>query len=106
METHLEPLRRVLERLASPANEQIEYLRNMQVHDADELALELDDVLRSPLREVLSEEINRTLDSLDAYLDTISGSDNESLWSFEALENRPEWQEVRQRAHAALAMLS
>ncbi len=72
--------------------------------NADELALELDDLLHAPLRDALSAEIKAAIDHV-VYLDAMSGPENATLWLLTALRDRPEWQEVRRRASAALVLM-
>jgi hypothetical protein len=113
MEPELAPrfyawLRESTERLAAPANDQIEWLRATGFHH-DELALEhYDNSLLVPqLVELgyVSESAAQALTALDAQLDRMSGEENAALWTDEALHELCEWDKVRLLAKAALRLL-
>jgi len=98
-------LSKVLSILAQPWQEQVRYLECHRV-DADELALEFDDLfcVADAKREAgeLSEKEHKALHRLDHMLDRMSGSENAHLWTNEALKNRPEWEDVRRLARDVL----
>jgi hypothetical protein len=104
----IEDLILALSRLARPADGQVAYLDTLGTdRSADELALELDDVVEAALAapELLSETQRTLLRELDRQLGAMSGSDRAELWSHEALRTSPAWTEVRARARATLSEL-
>ena len=93
-------LRESVARLAADAPAQRRYLERLGVApSADELALEIDDVLASVV-DALPEATQRLLRQLDAMLDALSAQD---LWTTDALVTRPEWADVRRLAQSVLA---
>ena len=97
-----------LERLSEPAPRQIEWLTDRSLKLADELALDLDDVMPalpqliqlgviSPSAEPPLQAVDHLLEQLDAV---------ESKWDFNALACDAEWAEVRHRAAEALLALT
>ena len=98
-------LKHSLQALALPAEVQLSLLPDF-VCTADELALDFDHwstcVLSNP--EYQMTDWQRTLLlRLNHTLEQMSGEGNQSLWTEQALRNRPEWQRVREQAEAALA---
>jgi hypothetical protein len=69
---------------------------------ADELALEFDECLRglvgSGRLSELSVEQSKLVEDLDQKLTEMSGTENEPLWTDEALSAAPEWTVVREAA--------
>ena len=99
-------MRRTLENLAADATAQEHYLKALGVGDqADELALEFDDIRRRVTQAVeedlLSRDTASAIQALDHILQTMSGTANARLWSFAGLQC-PEWSIVRRHARAAL----
>lgn len=99
-----------LEHLAAPAPEQVAYLRKLgSAPCADELALELnDEVVMVPQfvgEGLLSHRQAELVQAVDEKLDEMSGMHQAHLWDEDALLGRPEWEEVRRLAAAALAEL-
>ncbi|MFG2000454.1 hypothetical protein ACGFNU_15030 [Spirillospora sp. NPDC048911] len=100
-------LRAAVVRLASAADEQIEYLHHLGLNGlSDELALDFDDLFA----------VHRTnpdslgpaggvLVDLDHTLERMSGEANAHLWTHQALRSAPEWREVRALAAYALTVL-
>jgi hypothetical protein len=101
-------LERVLVNLAAPAERQIDYLQGLGLAPAaDELALEFDDGVVGRVDAAVSEGLlsprtAETVKAVDQALLRMSGDANSILWNFEALESRPEWEEIRQLALVAL----
>jgi len=105
MATVSNQLRESVQRLASTAREQQEYLRRLgTTPSADELALEFSDALMVAKKD-LSNEANDSAIRLDEYLSEISGAEHASLWTESALADSPEWRRVRQLAAALLRCL-
>lgn len=105
--THgFENLRLAVLRLSEPASNQLEYLSKLSVHDsAEELALEFSDFY-VPIRWRIVERDSHhswleRMDVLDALLDKMSGIGGD-LWTSQALENSPYWNQVRELAKKAL----
>jgi hypothetical protein len=101
----LEKLREAVARLASPAEEQMAYLRRLGSRgSADELALELDDAARSALSQeaLVAPRLRVHIRELDQQLEAMSGADKADLWTDTALQSAEEWEEIRRRARAAL----
>ena len=73
----------------------------------DELALEFDECLCdvSKLRGLLPPHAVSAVESLDAQLVSMSGPDHLDLWTDESLALMPEWEDVRQRALAVVAVM-
>ena len=104
----VEELFKALGRLAAPAADQIAYLQRLgTAPSADELALELDDVVFL-LPKLLDEgritwqqaDLTRTI---ERKLLAMSGEQRSHLWTVEALVTAEEWEDVRRLAAAALA---
>ena len=101
-------LRDVTARLASPAEDQLAYLRRLGVAPAvDELALEFDDMYKpiALLRRnnVISAETERALRSLDSRLELMS--QNADLWTDQAVREASPWQDVRHLGAQAVTLL-
>ncbi|MBI4491879.1 MAG: hypothetical protein HY690_03695 [Chloroflexi bacterium] len=106
----LQDLTHALARLAAPARDQIAYLGDLGVSpSADELALELDDVAGLVPRLVacgkLTPQQAERIAAVHRKLDEMSGQDKSCLWTETGLQDRPEWEEVRRLAAAALSEL-
>lgn len=96
--------------LALPAAGQRRCLQIMGVAPlADELALELHDQVLLIDRMVESGCLNRedaeAARRLDALLARMSGAENASLWTSDALSTRSEWEDVRHQAREFLYRL-
>lgn len=98
-------VRTALAHLSLPADEQIRYLVDQRV-GADELALELNDVV-----DLLSELVQRgyvsraaadLITAIDARFDAMSGSEHAHRWTDQALAQSAEWEEIRSLARAAV----
>lgn len=101
-------LRSAVGRLAEPAVAQIAYLTDLGVAPlADELALELDDLLGMVFADpnLLSISQREALTRLDDTLKRMSGAENSDLWTTTALEHAVEWRELRDVARIALERL-
>jgi len=101
----LPQLRRALEHLAAPADEQHDYLHGLGAVDADELALEFDDVA-SAAEPLLSDDCRGSLRALDRALAAMSDRTRTDVWSLGSLMTAPEWDDVRRRAAATLHLLN
>lgn len=105
----LDELKASLSNLAAEAPEQIRYLRSLGRVSVDELALELDDVLRLawiPLEaDAVTEEQLAGARLVDHMLDGFSGQENAEKWTEEALVSAEEWRMVRLAAKEALKTL-
>lgn len=102
-------LRAALARLAAPPSEQLDYLRELGVSPcADELALELDDVVQ--LVPQLMQEGHLTQEGADAIYAVdrklAEMSDHQELWSEAAVQAHPAWAEVRRLATASVHQLT
>jgi hypothetical protein len=100
----LPQLRRALEHLAAPAGEQYQYLRGLGMNNADELALEFDDVAAAA-ESALPDDCRGSLRELNSALAAMSDRSHAAAWSLEALSTAPEWADVRNRATATLRLL-
>jgi len=110
----LEPeLYHALRRLADPASDQIDYLRQLDqdlpkglLPSIDEIALEFDDVVflaRAFLeRGDITPEKAEAIYAVDRKLSAMSGADHADLWTPEALESSDAWADVRRLAARAL----
>lgn len=99
-------LRAAVARLAEPAADQIEYLDELGVSPlADELALEVDDVVGAVLgdRHLLSADQRYAVIGFDRRLDDMSGAHNAHLWTVDALTAAAEWSALRGAAQEVLA---
>ncbi len=104
-------LQQALGRLAAPADDQIEYLETLGVApSADELALELDDLVRQiPMAVqagVLSIEAEIAIRRVDEKLDSMSSTQHSDLWWTNRLIDSREWKEVRNLSKEALKHLA
>lgn len=96
--------REALRRLASSAEEQEQYLSELRTApSADELALEFSDAFLV-VQDELDANARRAGLDLDAYLETMSGTDNSTKWTVLALRRAPEWRIVRDLANRALLL--
>jgi hypothetical protein len=90
---------------ALPAYRQIESFPEYVVV-ADEIALDFDNWCRWALKGVaaplLTDEQRSSLVALDSRLEEMSGESNADLWTDDALQCRPEWDDVREDAHRIL----
>lgn len=106
----LAELYQALQRLASPAVQQRAYLRQLGDVDADELALEFDDIVGTVKALVdagrITPQLGDAIVAVDQQLATMSREDSEGLWHAEALEESPAWTRVRELAAAALSLWS
>jgi hypothetical protein len=77
----LEQLRFAVARLASSADDQLQYLRGLgSGEQADELALELDDLREVAIAEgLITQRQEALLRSLDEQLDSMSGADKSAI---------------------------
>lgn len=100
-------MREALGLLAADAGDQLRYLSEIGVAGVvDELALEFDDLMtlaqsrldQGDITEVQYEKLRE----LDQKLSDMSGSNNASLWTEEALRTSDEWKEVRRLARSTL----
>src|SRR5215813_14772723 len=106
----VDELYQILERLASPPQAQIDYLRNLGVAPlADELALEFHDlyllVPQLAAQRVLTHQQRKAVDTVSRKLDDMSTCQDESLWTEDALQSHPDWVEVRRLASIAAKAL-
>ncbi len=100
-------LGRALRNLAADADEQRRYLESLGTAPmADELALEFDDfasrVVEAVRKGLLSRDTGDAINAIDAFLSSISGEANGSLWTVDALYTAPQWVQVRLLAAEAL----
>ena len=110
MKQRLSLLRKALSLLAQPGQEQLDHLRNLGIQgNIDELALEYDDIAAAADDMLQQGELNKSqydlVVILSNHLRHMSVGKDQSLWSDMGLMNRPEWQDVRERAKACLAAL-
>ena len=104
----LEQLIVAISRLARPAESQIAYLEALGLGTtADELALELDDVVEAALAVpgLLSLRQQSLVRSLDDQLREMSDPERAELWSQQALRTSPAWSEIRNQARVVLTDL-
>jgi hypothetical protein len=105
----LERLVAVLERLSAPPVEQESYLRSLGLCNADELALDFDDLLFAVTPVLRRLEHGRAaaekLAKLDGELNAMSYPGRSGLWTFDALQTSPRWEAVRKLASEAKAAL-
>jgi hypothetical protein len=99
-----------IRRLAAASDAQVEYLHNLGVYPcADELALELHELALLSREKVRSGEISfaekAAVEQLDRELRTLSGPENASLWTADALESAVQWRKVRMMASDCLTVL-
>ena len=103
-------LYQILERLASPPQAQIDYLRNLGVAPlADELALEFHDlhllVPQLAAQRVLTHQQSEPIDGVSCELDAMSACQDTSLWMEDALRRHADWVEVRRLAANAAKVI-
>jgi hypothetical protein len=97
-------------RLAAPAAVQAEYLREMSTYpSADELALELSDLISSKGRLrtecSFSAEVLQLIEALDQKLNSFSAEQYASDWDVSALGRSDNWAEVRTIAQRVLGAI-
>ena len=93
-----------VERLSEPAESQVAWLRTQSLTDADELALEFDDIYPAVAQlhgTPLSDRSLRLLARLNTVLDELS--EDPERWQLDALTEDFAWREVRQLAGDILA---
>ena len=89
--------------LAQPADVQLSLYPDL-VCKADELALEFDDGLKMLGQDdKFTDEQQASLQALDELLSRMSGEQNASFWTEEALGSDPTWEVVRSMAKAVVA---
>ena len=96
-------------RLSEPADAQIAHLESLgSAAIADELALVLNDVLGAAMAipALFTLEQRNALLAVDRQLESMSGPENDELWTERALRTSVEWTVVRERAKAAPRTLS
>jgi hypothetical protein len=100
-------LRRCVQALAQPATIQVSLFPDF-VCVCDELALEFDAALRAfrATNAVMSPSEETSLVALDAYLDELSGPENQELWDTARLESDVRWERIRVLARAILTAFS
>lgn len=99
-----------LRRLAAAPEAQVEYLRKLGVYpSADELGLELHELALLLREKVRANEISFTekaaVENLDRELGRLSGDENSSLWTVDALASADKWRNVRAMASECLRVL-
>lgn len=103
---YFQGLKGCIQNLTLDAVQQRDYLKKLFSQEdeylkiwADELALEFDYyfTMIDQFKEdaCIPEKAIKSMYSLDAYLDEISGEENELLWTDEALFEAKEWEHVR-----------
>ena len=91
-----------LNNLSSPPKDQIEYLKQLGDISVDELALEFNDywnALKHHINTESHESFYKSVTRLDQYLNEMSGTKNEALWSHDGLINSDEWHVIRRLAY-------
>ena len=106
----VDELDQILERLASPPQAQIDYLRHLGVAPlADELALEFHDlhllVPQLAVQRVLTQQQSEAIDAVSRQLDAMSACQDASLWMEDALRRHVDWVEVRRLAAIAAKVI-
>ena len=106
----VDELCQILERLASPPQAQIDYLRDLGVAPlADELALEFHDlhllVPQLAAQRVLTHQQSEAIDAVSRQLDAMSACQDTSLWMEDALRHHSDWVEVRRLAAIAAKVI-
>lgn len=100
----------ILSVLASSADEQLNYLEKLGDVPVDELALEFDDIVNVVLtdlkKEVITQKQYLCIKALDARFSELSGEENLSFWTENALYNDLRWQEIRDMAATCLEGLA
>jgi hypothetical protein len=102
-------LLQLLNILASSASDQITYLNNLGTSPlADELALELEDMIwvldKSVQEELISLDFANTVRKIDKIFSAMSETGDKSIWVTSALETSGEWEKVRKLAKDSLKM--
>jgi hypothetical protein len=96
---------RAVAMLSEPAEVQVSYLERLgTAPSADELALELDDILPA-VRARLPPDAQSAVLHLHAQVKKLSGPVHHHLWTVDALRQAPEWLEIRRVAQLALGQL-
>jgi hypothetical protein len=104
MNSREDDLRHSVQALAQPADEQIALFPDFVVV-GDELALDFESALERFRADAVSAPAQAvaTVNALNAYLEQLSGPQNEDFWLDEArLREDPRWNQVRQLALAVL----
>ena len=97
-------LERAVLALAQPAEVQLSLFPDF-VCKPDELALDFEDGLYELVgheHEITSEQ-RAALDALDKVVTDMSGEENASFWTEEALRSHPTWEQIRSAAKAVVA---
>ncbi|HEX8903014.1 hypothetical protein [Vitreimonas sp.] len=101
-------LKRTVEDLAAPADEQEAMLRKARV-GPDELALDFDAFAAAALNLVesgeLSSEAYEAVRALDAHLVAFSGANNAAEWTEDALYHSSNWATARELASKVLSLM-
>ena len=97
-------LQRAVLALAQPADVQLSLFPDF-VCKADELALDFEDGLYELVghEKELTVEQKAAVDALDGIITRMSGKQNASFWTEEALRTDPTWDEIRSAAKATVA---
>lgn len=92
-------LERAVLALAQPADVQLSLFPDF-VCKADELALELEDALveLASFENKVAPEQRATVDALDKIIVEMSGPQNASFWTDDALRSHPTWETIRSAA--------
>ena len=96
--------------IASPAADQLEYLKELGIpNGVDELALQFDDeaVLAEGLlnKGVITRDQCLAIQQVNEALEAISGEENARFWTAEALRYDSKWDRIRILASRALSRL-
>jgi hypothetical protein len=92
--------------LASDAQTQITHFAGQPVVITDEMALDFDNWVRIiQTYWDLSEEQNKIINQINAFLDRMSEKSEDSFWTDEALFTDEKWEEVRKFAKEGIAAL-
>ncbi|WP_088413326.1 hypothetical protein [Mycobacteroides saopaulense] len=94
---------KVIERLAAPAKEQIDYINGLDI-PVDELALEFDSLYLVDRLSLTNEQLGYS-NQIDRLLDDLSNDDDKGQWSREGLISDLRWGEIRRTADLLLASL-
>jgi len=87
--------------LAQPANVQLSLFPEF-VCKADELALDFEDGLHELVGHEISGEQRAAVEALEEIITSMSGEQNASFWTEEALRSDPTWDDIRSAAKAVL----
>jgi len=105
----LSEIRRTLQVLASPAEDQLSYVQSLGPVGNDEMALEFDDVAPAALSlrgsEYITDQQAAGIEEVNKQLRTMSGRENAELWTDDAVRIAPEWARLRELAATALSQL-